>query len=135
MGFNWTGIIVRADIEAVRNETARPFALPGGFVRVSSDVDWTQPGSTVKWSTKFGEAWLFVAASTSDVFAYEHSRDGKILRALGFDGSEGWHVAHGEPEDWEKFDGEPTVGELEPFADSDLVIAIAKSLGTELVRG
>lgn len=136
MGFNWQGIIVRAtDLDAVREVEPRAIALPGGFVRVAWDnFDWCTVGSTVAWSTKFGEAWMLCAASTSDVFAYEHGRDGKVLRSLAFDGSEGWSTAEGEPEPWERFDGTPTVGELEPFADSDLVLGIAKLLGTELVR-
>lgn len=136
MGFNWQGIIVRAtDLDSIRELEPRAIALPGGFVRVAWDnFDWTEVGSTVSWSTKFGEAWMLCAASTSGVFAYEHGRDGEILRSLAFDGSDGWLTVQGEPEPWERFDGPPIEGELEPFADSDLVLAIAERIGTQLVR-
>ncbi len=171
MGFNWSAFVVRAEDEAalarVIEADPKAIALPGGYARLrwDSTPDWTRSGGTIPWSTRFGEAWMFCAASASDVFAYEHGKDGAVLRSLGYDGSEGWAVIEGTPEPWEKVlfserqladcrqaaedepdeprwereieameSGRLVVGHRFPQASSDLVILVARTLGTELVR-
>jgi hypothetical protein len=107
MGFNWDAFVVRAADDAalakVKEVDPRAIALPGGFARLKwdSSPDWSQSGTTNPWSKRFGEAWMFVAASASGVFAYEHGKDGVPLRTLSYYPDEGWTVVAGRPEEWE----------------------------------
>lgn len=143
MGFNWSGLLVRAPDEAafelIKKHDSRARMLPGGFALVGWDGghEWGEAGTTVPWSSKLGEVWYLEAASVSGVFGYEHGKDGQILRSLGFYPDEGWVVVEGEPEPWEEdvWDGSPPVeGDAEPDADATLILLIAEKLGTELSR-
>ncbi len=106
MSFSWDAFIVPAsDEEAfgrVKKWDRSAVLLPGGFARVykNSGTDWAEPGAGTKLSREFGEAWFLFAHTTSTVFAYDHSRAGKILRSLAYSGDEGWIVAEGVPEYW-----------------------------------
>jgi hypothetical protein len=142
MSYNWDAYVVRAKDAAalakVQAADPRAIAMPGGFARLGWDSSpvWSKSGSTIPWSARFGETWMFTAASALHVFGYEHGIDGCVLRSLGYDACVGWIVAEGEPETWEveAFEGaHPAVGAIEPYADPRLVRIIAKSLGTQLI--
>jgi len=107
MSFSWDAFIVPAPDEEsfaqVKKYDSSAVLLSGGFARVKKDwgMDWAEPGTSIEMSQKFGDAWHLVAHSTSTVFAYEHSRNGEILRSMSYTGDEGWLSSKGVPEEWE----------------------------------
>jgi len=105
MGFSYCAYLIRTSDEGMeaRKVDSRATPLTCGFVCLGRDSwpDWTVAGSTKDFSIKFGEAWFLVADSTSGVFAYEHGKNGEIIRSLAYTGDEGWILAEGNPEEWE----------------------------------
>ncbi len=69
----------------------------------SDDMPWGNEPYTLSLSKAFGEAFLIMEDGMTDVFWYEHSRDGVIVRELRYDSPDaGWSRVVGEPEPWEE---------------------------------
>ncbi len=57
----------------------------------------------------------------SDVFAYEHGKEGEVLRSLAYTGDEGWVLVEGMAEPWEAaaFFGPATLKAAQGAADDE----------------